>query len=200
MPEYIKSFDDAMNFLQVLDRDIVHERGLWHETVHFYLIVDGQYLLIQKRADHKKNFPACYDLSAAGHIAHDEDIEIAFQREVYEELGLYTKDLNISKIGIIHDEILTKEINDREFAHTYIGKINSDILSSINLQDEEVAGAFLIKINELKNIFSGISDGKIYDLNFNDTNLFLNKLNYLPHDPSYLNQVIEILDKEKGNL
>lgn len=78
MPEYIKSFDDDMNFLQVLDRDIVHERGLWHETVHFYLIVDGQYLLVQKRTDHKKNFPSCYDLSAAGHIAHDEDIEIAF--------------------------------------------------------------------------------------------------------------------------
>ncbi|OFI45777.1 hypothetical protein BG262_07195 [Floricoccus penangensis] len=200
MPEYIKSFDNDMKFLQVLDRDIVHERGLWHETVHLYLIVDGEYLLIQKRADHKKNFPSCYDLSAAGHIGHDEDIEIAFQREVYEELGLYIKDLNISKIGIIPDDILTEDINDREFAHTYIGKINSDILLSINLQDEEVAGAFLVKINEFKNIFSQSSDGKIYDLNFNDTNLFLNKLNYLPHSPSYLNQFIEILDKEKGNL
>ena len=35
--EYLDAFNDTKEFIGVFSRDEVHERGLWHNTVHCWL-------------------------------------------------------------------------------------------------------------------------------------------------------------------
>jgi isopentenyldiphosphate isomerase len=56
-----------------LFRDEVHKKGLWHRTVHIWILNSNNELLIQKRSYQKEVYPGLWDISCAGHLSCGED-------------------------------------------------------------------------------------------------------------------------------
>ncbi|SHL64282.1 Isopentenyldiphosphate isomerase [Fibrobacter sp. UWH5] len=69
-------------------RTEVHEKGLWHRTVHIWAFDKSGRILFQLRAAVKENNPGLLDTSCAGHISAGDSSCNAAVRELREELGV----------------------------------------------------------------------------------------------------------------
>lgn len=69
-------------------RTEVHEKGLWHRTVHIWAFDQAGRILFQLRAAVKENNPGLLDTSCAGHISAGDTSRNAAVRELREELGV----------------------------------------------------------------------------------------------------------------
>lgn len=66
----------------------VHRRGLWHNTVHVWLVSPAtSAVLLQKRSATKDTFPGRWDISSAGHVAAGASLAATARAELAEELG-----------------------------------------------------------------------------------------------------------------
>ena len=79
---------DGMPTGDVVSRNMVHKKGLWHKTVHIWFRNAAGELLLQKRSDSKESHPGCWDISCAGHVSADDSSIDAAVREIREELGI----------------------------------------------------------------------------------------------------------------
>ena len=77
--ENLDYYDEYGKFLGTENRDYVHEKGLWHKTVHCWLYDKAGNVYFQIRADSNKLYT-----SASGHILAGESIKQAFSREIFE--------------------------------------------------------------------------------------------------------------------
>ena len=137
-----------------------HKKGLWHPCIHVWLYTKKGQVLIQKRIETKDTFPNKWDVSVAGHIGAGEDVLIAAQREVFEELGVNVEVSDFQFIGNHKTDIKHNEnLIDREFHYIYITEFKNSI-DDLILQAEEVSDIRLIPINQLKTQFS---DDKFVD-------------------------------------
>jgi isopentenyl-diphosphate delta-isomerase type 1 len=122
-------------------RDDVHRKGLWHKTVHIWVMNRQGNLLLQKRALSKETFPGCWDISCAGHIDAGETPLEAAVRELKEELGF-----------IVHDR-------DLVFLFSVIQKFTFEKTSVI---DNEIVEVFLLhkdySVNKIRYDKEEISD------------------------------------------
>ncbi|NDI33910.1 NUDIX hydrolase [Chengkuizengella sediminis] len=166
MLELLHIFDEDMNLIGKQPRDKVHKKGYWHETFHCWITVreeEDTFLLFQKRASCKADYPNFLDITSAGHLLASETIKDGV-REVEEELGLKVKFEELISIGIIKEEIRTEAIIDREFCHVYL--YEADIIPKFKLQQEEVASIFKIKLDEVIELFEGhLSEIKAIEIN-----------------------------------
>ena len=141
--ERLDTYDEFMNPVGTEDRDVVHEKGLWHKTVHCWLYdVDGN-IYFQIRKDSGKLYT-----TASGHVLAGETIKEAFHREVLEEIGVSvaTEDasmveINVWKLDKIKNE---KPFIDRAFANVYINKIKKGF-KKFKFDENEVLG--LVKVD-----------------------------------------------------
>lgn len=129
----------------VAERSYVHSAGLWHSTVHIWIIrtnLRGKTeLLLQKRSAEKDSNPGCYDVSAAGHITTGEDITEAALRELNEELGIQAEASDLESVGtrkvefdgVFHE----KSFYDKEIGHIFIYRKPVDE-KKLKLQKSEV--------------------------------------------------------------
>ncbi|MFT6192386.1 MAG: isopentenyldiphosphate isomerase [Polaribacter sp.] len=128
-----------------------HKNGWFHATVHIWLFTSDEKILLQKRALTKKVFPGIWDISVAGHIGAGEKIIEGAKREVFEEIGLQLKEKDFTKIGTrIHQVKHKNGIQDNEHHHVFIAELKVPI-SSLTMQEEEVAGLELWDLTVLKN-------------------------------------------------
>ncbi|MBQ5331780.1 MAG: NUDIX domain-containing protein [Oscillospiraceae bacterium] len=122
-------------------RSYVHRHGLYHRTVHIWLIKDGK-VLLQRRSPHKDSFPGRLDISSAGHISAGEEPMISAVRELSEELGIMVSPSELELIGKISRHYVKRfrgEIfDDRElaFVYLYMGEFE---LSQIKIQRSEIS-------------------------------------------------------------
>jgi isopentenyl-diphosphate Delta-isomerase len=65
-----------------------HKKGLWHKTVHVWIVNPHREILLQKRSARKESFPGQWDISAAGHVEMGSTPLAAAVREIKEELGI----------------------------------------------------------------------------------------------------------------
>jgi isopentenyl-diphosphate delta-isomerase len=127
-----------------------HKNGWFHATVHIWFFTLEKKILLQKRALTKKVFPGIWDISVAGHIGAGEAILEGAKREVLEEIGLKLTDKELFKIGTrIHQVKHDNGIQDNEHHHVFIAELKVP-LSSLTMQQEEVAGLELWDLNVLK--------------------------------------------------
>ena len=142
--EYLDIYDEYMNKIGTETRDIVHQNGLWHKTVHCWMYDDSGNIYFQIRADSNKLYT-----TASGHVLSGETVRDAFRREIHEEIGL---DLDVS--GAIPLEIVfwrqdkpQKNWHDRAFAHIYANKLPIGF-TNFRFQPEEVAGLVCINAKD----------------------------------------------------
>ncbi|MDR2099121.1 MAG: NUDIX domain-containing protein [Rickettsiales bacterium] len=84
-------YDENGNHIGVEDRKIVHAKGLWHRTVHCWLVRGTSGILFQRRASTLLDNPRKFYTTASGHLAAGETLEEAFTRELAEEIGAEIK-------------------------------------------------------------------------------------------------------------
>lgn len=141
--EKLDIYDEYMNKIGSENRDIVHQNGMWHKTIHCWLYDDEQNVYFQIRADSNKLYT-----TASGHVLAGESVRDAFHREIKEEIGVDIDVADAEPLEVVYwrqDKIKNgAPWHDRAFAHIYMKKIPADF-NGFNLQQEEVSG--IIRIN-----------------------------------------------------
>ena len=145
--EIIDEYNNIGEKIGTVDKEIAHEKGLWHKSVHVWILNDKNEILLQYRCADKKLYPNTWDVSFAGHISAGESSAEAVIREGKEELGI---EVNLDKLNYVftnREEIKYKEIDSKEFVDIFI--LKQDIkLDKIEFQKEEVSDAKYVSIDE----------------------------------------------------
>jgi len=155
--EIIDQYNCVGEKIGTVDKKIAHEKGLWHKSVHVWIINDKNEILLQYRCTDKKLYPDTWDVSFAGHINSGESSIQAVIREGKEELGI---DVDLDKLSYVFtnkEEIKYKQINSKEFVDIYILKQNIE-LDKIVFQVEEVSDAKYVSIEEF---FKLVKENKV---------------------------------------
>jgi isopentenyldiphosphate isomerase len=84
-------YDETGKRIGVENRKTVHEKGLWHRTVHCWIVKDGKSLIFQRRSSTLLDNPRKFYTTASGHLSAGESLEDAFARELSEEIGAEIK-------------------------------------------------------------------------------------------------------------
>ncbi len=85
--------DHDDNVLRQEPRCVVHREDLLHRAVHVFVFNKHKELFLQKRSRLKDKHPGVWDSSAAGHINAGEGYDETAVRELEEELGIISNDL-----------------------------------------------------------------------------------------------------------
>jgi len=152
-----------MEFFDVLDdkgqltgelknREEVHRLGLWHRTVHVWIVNGQRELLIQKRSAQMQFCPNLWDISSAGHIeAGHSSIDTAI-KEVEEELGLKLSESDFKHIFTVVQQFEWNDgiLKNNEYNDVYLVKKDLNV-NELKFDPVEVAEVKLIGIEELEN-------------------------------------------------
>lgn len=145
--EMIDQYNIRGEKIGVVDKQIAHRDGLWHKSVHVWIINGNGEILLQYRCSDKSLYPDTWDASFAGHIGEAESSIDAVLREGKEELGI---DVDLEKLEYIftnQEILLYRNIDSREFVDIFI--LRQDIkLEDLVYQEEEVGGAKYVTIDE----------------------------------------------------
>lgn len=148
--ELIDFYDENGKHLGIIDKSVAHGTGLWHKSVHVWIMNDKNQILLQKRCAQKKFFPSFWDCSFAGHIGAGESSLVSAIREGQEELGLTINPQELKYLFTIKEEFVWNDITSREFVDVFVMQKNIN-LNNLNYQTEEVETA---KFFDMKKVFS----------------------------------------------
>ncbi|MCL1891741.1 MAG: NUDIX domain-containing protein [Alphaproteobacteria bacterium] len=171
MTEMLDVYDANRKLLGTADRNVVHATGLWHKTVHCWLVWQGK-MLFQRRARALDNNPGKLYTTASGHVSAGESLEDAFRREVAQEIGLKPDSEKASAPHHLHETVWIADITktdgklfcDRVFANVYYA-VYSGELSDFKFTDGEVDGIVAIDLEKFIE-FSHSPRGQISALEF----------------------------------
>ena len=161
--EYLDIYDENGNYIGKEDRKIVHEKGIWHKTVHCWLYDKNGNVFFQIRHDRKTLYT-----TASGHIAAGETIQEGFKREIKEEIGIDLNTENATLVDVVPfkmDKIKTDGtiFKDRAFANVYVNVYDGDY-KDFNFDPEEVDGLVLVNAKNTLKLFNkgtGYIRGKV---------------------------------------
>lgn len=162
---------------EVKSREEVHQKGLWHKTVHMYVINNKKEILMQKRSPEKETNPNKWTTSASGHLSAGDESREGALRELREEIGVEISDKELEYLCTVKEKNGYKNIVNHEIVDVYIVRKDLNI-EDLKLQKEEVSAVRWLTLDEFK---SETEDCE--------------KNNLVPHIEIF-QKVIEYLDKE----
>jgi len=133
-----------------LPRDEVHKKGLWHRTVHIWILNSNKELLIQRRSFQKEVYPGLWDISCAGHLSSGEDCYTGAIRELKEELGLIVELNELKYFFTVTQHYIRPDhlFIDNEITDVLL--LNKDVgIESLRIDSNEVVEVKFISIGEL---------------------------------------------------
>ncbi len=150
--EYLDICDSEGNKLGFTkSKKEVHEQGLWHRSVHIWIVNSKREVLIQKRSPLMDNHPNEWDISSAGHVSAGEDDMTSAQREVEEEIGLKLLPENFILIGTVKQTSERTGYINKEVNPVYVVKMDLEP-KKIKKQEEEVSEVKFLPYKELKKV------------------------------------------------
>ncbi|MCQ6268541.1 NUDIX domain-containing protein [Fictibacillus sp. WQ 8-8] len=201
--EIVRIFDQNMKCIGKKTRGEVHISGDWHETFHcWFTIVEKNecYVLFQKRAEVKKDYPGLLDITSAGHLLAEEDVREG-TREVEEELGVSIEFEDLISLGIIKGEIKLDQIWDREICHVFLYECR--LLPEFKLQEDEVDSLYKIRLDDVMNLFEGtVTEITATEISKQNSKI-VNKASFVGLDSYYVNvfdRIKKRLNKAKGSV
>ena len=139
---------------QSADKAVLHQKGLFHPTVHIWFYTPTPNILLQKRAANKQTFPNLWDVSVAGHVLSGESPIQAAIRECKEETGFELKAQNLFFFGKNHKQkVHASDFIDHEYQHLFIANCNLEV-SEFQIQVEELSEVKWISFQELNQAWS----------------------------------------------
>jgi isopentenyldiphosphate isomerase len=138
-------------------RWLCHLAGFRHRTVH--LLIDhptrADYTLLQVRGLSKPNYPACFDVPAAGHVIGLDSVRNTVIKELQEELGLAEEDIvDLRPLGSSSHIETPRGAGywDVEHIAVFAGRLAAGGLDKIAFADGEAAGLCIFAISELQTL------------------------------------------------
>jgi len=142
---------------EVLPRDEVHKKGLWHRIVVIAIVDRNNHVLMQQRSKIKDKNPNMWDISVTGHISAGQDSLSAAAREINEEVAIdlgYKVDVKDfrymfsyrkqQKVGGGATSYL-----DRQYYDFFILRKNQIDIAKIKFQESEVQQIKMVSVSEL---------------------------------------------------
>ena len=199
--EKLDIYDEYTNKIGCENRDIIHQKGCWHKTVHCWLYDNNGNVYFQIRADSGKLYT-----TASGHVLSGETVRDAFRREIKEEIGVDTDVAKAIPLQIVfwRQDKTEKNWHDRAFAHVYINEIPFGF-KDFHFQPDEVDGLVRINAEACLNLLTdkqnNVNAVKITELGENTVNI--TKQDFLTASDeiaivkygNILQSIIQILDK-----
>ncbi len=144
------------------ERKVVHEKGLWHKTVHCWLYDKKGNIFFQRRSDRGTLYT-----TSSGHLSAGESVTEAFQREIKEEIGITLDASDATFVAIVPFKMdRVKEdksiFKDRAFANVYVDLYEGNY-QDFQMDKEEVSGLVFVNAKEALELFqkeSGTIPGK----------------------------------------
>ncbi|GHO70055.1 putative Nudix hydrolase [Ktedonobacter sp. SOSP1-52] len=202
--EILAIYDEQRQPLGTLPRAVVHQQGHWHETFHcWFFRQEGvhTYLLFQRRAASKKDFPLKLDITAAGHLLAGETVRDGV-REVAEEVGITIAYHELLPVGVIPSTIEIDQFIDREFCHVYLYHYRA-LTPRFLLQQEEVADMIAVESTQLEALFQGKTraiEGRSCLYSFTEGPVVkIEAQDLCPHSPTYAKQLMQALHRYAGS-
>lgn len=142
---------------EVKTRGEIGRKGLWHFSVHCWILNSMGELLVQKRSAEKESHPNMWDISVAGHVQAGLTPAQEAIREAKEELGLDLKQDDFKLLFTAKQNYTFHggEYFNREINPVYLVEKDLD-LPSLRLQKEEVVEVKWIPWQELEGKISAI--------------------------------------------
>ncbi|MCX7549669.1 NUDIX hydrolase [Xanthomarina sp. F2636L] len=195
MSEKIDVFDTDMNYLDSVSRDLAHKYGLWHKTVHCWVVSEKlNSILIQKRGSNV-SFPDFLDISAAGHLKVKETSEEGL-REINEELGFNYEKEDLYFLGSRIEMTNYNKMRNREFQYIYLLKKNLS-LDTISPDKNEVSGLMWLNTDVGIKLFNNEIDNvnlKLHKYEKNKKNetidFLINKESFVPRNLNYYKNIL----------
>lgn len=162
MEELIDVLDENGNKTgEILTREQIHKKGLWHRIV-VIAIIDGQgNILMQQRSKNKAKNPGKWDVAAAGHVSSGQTSIEAAIRETLEEVGIKVNDKELEYIFTYKDiKNIAEDYIDNQIYDCYIVKREQIDLKDIKMQESEVEQVKLCNLEEFNQI---IKNGNIME-------------------------------------
>ena len=160
--EKLDIYNENGEFIGTEERKIVHEKGLWHKTVHCWLYdKEGNVFF------HTRNDRGTLYTTASGHISAGESITEAFQREIKEEIGLTIDANDATLVNVVPFKMdRVKEdgsiFKDRAFANVYVDLYEGNY-QDFTMDPNEVTAIVIVNAKEALELFqkeNGTIEGK----------------------------------------
>lgn len=207
--ELIDIFDENMHLLGQAMKSQAHREGLWHKTFHCWLMRRGEngqpMVWLQRRNYDKPIYAGMLDVSAAGHVKAGEEVKDGY-REVTEELGITLNQDDLIKMFTIKEVYQQNDVYNREFEVLYMAEVEY-LLSKVQLQADEVAGLYEVKLSELKSLLSGEqktieAEGvrRNDDNSYTWENIEISVKDLAPHGNDYYGKSLDMMQRYMENL
>lgn len=136
---------------RAVSRDEIHEQGLWHRTVHVWIVTPGHDILLQQRAVDKMTHPGLWDMACAGHISAGETSMGAALKELSEELGVHLAPGDLSFLFSMKSEFILHGgmYIDREIHDIYLACLDIPLFR-FSIQPGEVDAIRYISFADFK--------------------------------------------------
>lgn len=139
---------------QILSRNEVHKKGLWHRAIVIAIVNENNQILMQKRSANKDKNANMWDISVAGHISTGQDSLSAAAREINEELSVnlgYNIDIKDFRFMFSYrkQQVFGEEFIENQFYDFFILRRNGIDISKVKYQESEVQEVKFVEVSEL---------------------------------------------------
>ena len=160
--EKLDIYNENGEFIGTEERDVVHEKGLWHKTVHCWLYDKEGNVFFQKRKDRGTLYT-----TASGHLSAGESVTEAFQREIKEEIGLNIDANDATLVNVVPfklDRVKSDGsiFKDRAFANVYVDLYEGNY-QDFTMDPNEVTAIVIVNAKDTLELFqkeNGTIEGK----------------------------------------
>lgn len=152
---------------EIMDKDEVHNKNLFHNEVGVFLINDKKQILLEKRSSNKRYSPNKWGL-CAGHVDSGESLKQAALRELKEEVGIDLKESDLISFG--NPEKLIDKTNSH-FTHFYYSICNKEE-KEFTIQEEELSEVRWFNFNEVIDLIKSDNNSTT----FNEKRIYLFEL------------------------
>ena len=140
--EYLAEYDGNNTLTgRIVSREDAHSEGLWHRTVHIYVIRktdQGTELLVHMRSKKKKQYAGRFDPVMGGHVkAGESEVQTALS-EIAEEIGITPDPVRMEYKGFAKKDDPVNAPNDREFNMIYVYVLSEDEQENMHPDSEEI--------------------------------------------------------------
>ena len=154
--EQIDFFDSDYNYIGATSIDEIHQKGLWHQTVAFWLFNPKERVVyLQLRGPKNRVGPNTFDATSSGHLSSGESKEDGV-RELKEELGFSILPEKCIYFKMYKNIVHLPNYINHEFCHIYFVE-TSYLLQDFVLEDGEVSNMFALNIDDVHNFLKGKS-------------------------------------------
>lgn len=139
---------------EILPRDEIHKKGLWHRSIVVAIINDNNEILLQQRAEQKEKNAGMWDISVAGHISTGQDALSAAAREINEEVNISLGyNIDIKSFRYMFSYRIQQKYSDNfienQFYDFFILRKEGLNIEDIKMQKSEVQAVKFVDANEL---------------------------------------------------